>query len=102
MIKDLEFSINLYTEGEKFFDVLKTIIRDSKKSQWPHERERAVYAKELFKRALDTFEEAILVAENKVEEGLHIEQDLKIIKELKEKRDYWKTKLEEVACVSHS
>ncbi|TYP56726.1 hypothetical protein [Thermosediminibacter litoriperuensis] len=100
MIKDLEFSINLYTEGEKFFDVLKAIIRDSKKSQWPHERERAVYAEELFKRALDTFEEAIHIAETRVEEGLHIEQDLKIIKELKAKRDYWKKKLEEVVSVS--
>ncbi|SHM04751.1 hypothetical protein SAMN05660826_00062 [Caldanaerovirga acetigignens] len=97
MIKHLDFSINLYTEGEKFFDVLKAIIRDSKKSNWPHERERACYAEDLFKRALETFDEAIHFAENRVQEGLCIEHDLKLIGELKAKRDYWKKKLEELS-----
>ncbi|MCG0274793.1 MAG: hypothetical protein L5655_01340 [Thermosediminibacteraceae bacterium] len=100
MIKNLEFSINLYTEGEKFFDILKAVIRDSKKSQWPHERERACYAEDLFKRALDTFDEAILIAENRVKEGLCIEHDLKLIGDLKAKRDYWKNKLEELSSTS--
>ncbi|MFO7152404.1 MAG: hypothetical protein DIU66_004075 [Bacillota bacterium] len=96
MIKHLDFSINLYTEGDKFFDILKAIIRDSKKCNWPHERERARYAGELFKRALETFDEAILFAENRVQEGLCIEHDLKLIEELKAKRDYWKKKLEDL------
>jgi hypothetical protein len=95
MFGNLEFSINLYTEGEKFFDMLKAVIRDSKKSQWPHEKERAVFAEQLFKKALDTFEEGIKTAESKVEEGFHTEQDLRLVKDMREKCDYWKKKLYE-------
>ncbi|MCR4429808.1 MAG: hypothetical protein NUV45_02175 [Tepidanaerobacteraceae bacterium] len=97
MFKNLEFSINLYSEGEKFFDILKAFIRDSRKSQWPHERERVMFARELFRKALDTFEGGIKAAETKAEEGFHTEQDLKLIKEMRARCDYWKKKFEEVA-----
>ena len=53
MSKNLHFNINLYTDGEMFLIVLKAFIRDYKDSQWPHEVERATYAQELFKKALD-------------------------------------------------
>ncbi|HHW03709.1 MAG TPA: hypothetical protein GXX35_13050 [Thermoanaerobacterales bacterium] len=97
MFGGLEFSINLYTEGEKFFDLLKAFIRDSQKSQWPHEKERTIFAKALFKKALDTFEEGVKAAESRVEEGFHTEEDIKLVKEMRTKCDYWKKKYEEVA-----
>jgi uncharacterized protein (UPF0305 family) len=97
MIKNLEFGINLYTDGEKFFDMLKAFIRDSRKARWPHERERAAFAEELFKKALDIFEEGVRAAETRVEEGFHTEQDLRLVKEMRAKCEYWKNKFKEVS-----
>lgn len=96
MSKNLEFNINLYTYGEMFFDVLKAFIRDYKDSQWPHEIERTTFAKELFKKALDTFEEGIKADENRIQEGFYTDRDLKIVKEMRARLDYWKKKYEEL------
>ena len=94
--KNLGFNINLYTDGEIFFDILKAFIRDYKDSQWPHEVERATFAQELFKKALDTFDEGIKVDEKRLQEGFYTERDLKIIKEMRVRYDYWKRKYEEL------
>jgi len=96
MVKNIEFSINLCTEGDNFFDVLKAFIRDSKKSQWPHEKGRAEYAADLFYRALQNYEKGIIAAENKIQEGFQTEQDQLMLKKMKEKCDYWKKKYDEV------
>ncbi len=96
MSKNLEFYINLYTDGEMFFDILKAFIRDYKDSQWPHEIERSTFAKELFKKALDTFETGIKADENRIEEGFYTEKDLEILKEMKVRLGYWKKKYGEL------
>ncbi|KYO67838.1 hypothetical protein [Thermovenabulum gondwanense] len=97
MLKDLEFSINLYTEGERFFDLLKVLIRDAKKSPWPHERERAIFAEGLLKKALETYEEAVKHAEEKVVSGFCTEEDKRLVKEMRRRLDYWRKKYEELS-----
>jgi len=92
MFKNIELSINLYTEGEKFFNVLKAFIRDSKKSEWPHEKERAAYAKELFLRALESYEKGITLAEQRVEQGFHTQQDKEMVRKMRERHTYWTKK----------
>lgn len=96
MSKNLGFNINLYTDGEMFFDILKAFIRDYKDSKWPHEIERAAFAKELFKKALDSFEAGIRADENRIQEGFYTERDLKIVKEMRSRLDYWQKKYEEL------
>ena len=96
MFKNIELCINLYTEGEKFFDVLKAFIRDSKKSEWPHEKERAAYARELFLRALESYEKGISLAEQKVEQGFHTQQDRAMIKQMRQRHSYWAKKYKEL------
>jgi hypothetical protein len=96
MSKNLGFNINLYTDGEMFFDILKAFIRDYKDSTWPHEIERATFARELFKKALGVFEEGIEVDGNRVQEGFYTEKDLEILKEMRVRLDYWKKKYEEL------
>ncbi len=97
MIKDMDFTINLFTEeGDQFFDLLKAFIRDSKNSRWPHEIERKAFAERLFKKAIISFEDGIKATENRVGEGFRTEQDLKVLKEMKAKCEYWKKKYEQV------
>ncbi len=96
MLEEMKFTINLFTEGDLFFDLLKTFIRDSKNSQWPHERERAAYAEQLFKNALKTYENGVLSLENRIQQGFQTEQDKKMVKRMREKYDYWKKKYDEV------
>lgn len=96
MLEDMEFTINLFTEGDLFFDLLKAFIRDSKNSQWPHERERTAYAKQLFQNTLKTYENGVLSLENRIQQGFHTEQDKKMVKGIREKYNYWKKKYDEV------
>ena len=96
MLNRLQFSIDLYTDGEKFFSILKAFIRDYKGSQWPHEIERKVFAQKLFEEALNTFEEGILSAEARINEGFQTERDLQMVRQMKEKCEYWKEKYREL------
>ena len=96
MSKNLEFNINLYTDCEMFFDVLKAFIRDYKDSKWPHEIERAAFAQGLFKKALSTFKEGIKADKNRIQEGFYTERDLKIVEEMRTRLDYWEKKYEEL------
>ncbi len=96
MSKNLEFNINLYTDGDMFFDILKAFIRDYKDSKWPHEINRAAFARGLFQAALVTFKEGIKADENRVQEGFYTEKDLEILNEMKTRLDYWKNKYEEL------
>lgn len=97
MSKNLNFNINLFTEGENFFDILKAFIRDYKDSQWPHERERKAFAEKLFLEALKTYEEGIKADEMRLQTGLEMEQDLIILSKMKDRFDYWTNKFEEVS-----
>lgn len=96
MSKNLVFNINLYTDGEMLFNILKVFIRDYKDSKWPHEVERISFAKELFKKALDTYEEGIKADESRIQEGFYTDADMKIVKEMRGRYDYWKKKYEEL------
>ncbi|HHY04053.1 MAG TPA: hypothetical protein GX534_02540 [Thermoanaerobacterales bacterium] len=96
MIKSLDFNINLFEDGDKFLDLLKAFIRDYRNSSWPHERERAMFAEELFEKALSTYQEALKVAESKVQGGFQTQDDLKMIQELRQKHSYWENKLKEL------
>lgn len=96
MFEEMDFSINLFTEGDLFFDLLKAFIRDSKDSKWPHEIERNAYAKELFKKTLETYEKGITALEARIQQGFQTEQDKKMVRDIKEKYDYWQKKYDEL------
>lgn len=95
-LSDLELTVNLYTEGEKFFDLLKAAIRDWQNSQWGHERERANYALELYRRGLDTLRAHLEEARTKAEGGYFTGEDKKILSHAEGRLLYWEKKLAEL------
>lgn len=95
-LSDAELKINLYSEGDKFFDLLKAAIRDWQKSNWGHERERAGYAQDLYERGLETLREHVAATKSRAESGFFTEQDKKIIARAEEQIAYWEKKLAEL------
>lgn len=95
-LSDAELAINLYTEGEKFFDLLKAVIRNWQKSNWGHERERALYARELYERSLAGMREHVAAAKDKAENGYFTELDQRILARTEEQIAYWEKKLDEL------
>lgn len=96
MSQNLDFNINLYTDGEMLFNILKVFIRDYKNSTWPHEIERVEFAKKLLADALRAYEEGIKAKEERIQQGFYIDQDLKIVEEMKARLEYWKNKYYEL------
>ncbi len=60
-LSDVDLTVNLYTEGDKFFDLLKAAVRDWQ-GGWGHERERAAYALELYQRGFLQYEYGVACA----------------------------------------
>ncbi|MEW8957912.1 hypothetical protein MHOCP_16150 [Moorella humiferrea] len=94
-LSDVELTVNLYTEGDKFFDLLKAAVRDWQ-GGWGHERERAAYAMELYERSLKLMRAHLEEAKVKAEGGYFTEQDRRILNRTEEKLAYWEKKLEEI------
>ncbi|QGP90741.1 hypothetical protein MGLY_00510 [Neomoorella glycerini] len=94
-LSDVELTVNLYTEGDKFFDLLKAAVRDWQ-GGWGHERERAAYALELYQRSLQTMRAHLEEARAKAEGGFFTDQDQRILNRTEEKLAYWEKKLAEI------
>lgn len=94
-LSDVDLTVNLYTEGDKFFDLLKAAIRDWQ-GGWGHERERAGYALELYRRSLETLRSHLEEARVRAEGGFFTEQDQRILNQTEEKLAYWEKKLAEI------
>ena len=95
-LSDLDVVVNLYRDGDKVFDLLKAVIREWRESPWPHEKERARYAEELFNQSLQIYEDYLNEAHNKVAGGFSTPSDRKILKQLEERHAYWQNKLKEL------
>jgi len=97
-LSDLDVCINLYRDGDKIFDLLKAVIREWLNSPWPHEKERAVYAKELFTRSLKLYGQYLDQAHQRARSGFFTPADRKILKQLEERHAYWENKLQELTA----
>ncbi|MBC7324383.1 MAG: hypothetical protein H5T99_03600 [Moorella sp. (in: Bacteria)] len=94
-LSDVELTVNLYMEGDKFFDLLKAAVRDWQ-GGWGHERERAAYALELYQRSLAVLRDHLEEARSRAEGGFFTDQDQRILTRTEEKLAYWEKKLEEI------
>jgi len=94
-LSDVDLTVNLYSEGDKFFDLLKAAVRDWQ-GGWGHERARAAYALELYQRSLTTLRAHLEEVRSKAEEGFFTDQDQRILNRTQEKLDYWEKKLAEI------
>ncbi|WP_258359925.1 hypothetical protein [Moorella sulfitireducens (nom. illeg.)] len=94
-LSDVELVVNLYAEGDKFFDLLKAAVRDWQ-GGWGHERERAAFALELYQRGLETMRAHLQEAREKAEGGFFTDQDQRILKRTEDRLAYWEKKLEEI------
>lgn len=95
-LSDLELTVNLYTEGEQFFDLLKAAIRDWRNSPWGHERQRAGYAIELYRRGLNILRSHLEETRAKAEEGYFTEEDKRMLSQAEGRLAYWEKKLAEL------
>jgi hypothetical protein len=94
-LSDVDLTVNLYLEGDKFFDLLKAAVRDWQ-GGWGHERERAAYALELYQRSLTTLRDHLEEVRVRAEGGFFTAQDQRILDRTQEKLDYWEKKLVEI------
>lgn len=95
-LSDVELTVNLYAEGEKFFDLLKAAIRDWQSSPWGHERERAGYALELYRRGLDALRAHLEEARTRAEVGYFTAEDERLLSRAEGRLLYWEKKLAEL------
>ncbi|MDK2854810.1 MAG: hypothetical protein PWQ41_359 [Bacillota bacterium] len=95
-LADLDVQVNLYRDGEKFFDLLKAVLREWHKSPWPHEQERAEYAKTLFAEALAVYQNYLARAREKVAGGYATPADQKLLERMEERFNYWQGKFQEL------
>jgi tRNA A37 N6-isopentenylltransferase MiaA len=95
-LADLDVQVNLYRDGEKFFDLLKAVLREWHKSPWPHEQERAAYAKALFSEALAVYQNYLTRAREKVAGGYATPADQKLLQRMEERFNYWQGKFQEL------
>ncbi|KKM11961.1 hypothetical protein SY88_06150 [Clostridiales bacterium PH28_bin88] len=93
---DLDLTIDLHTEGDMFFDILKAVIREWQKAPWPHERERAAYARGIYLRAMEVYRGRLQDARDKAEQGFNTLVDQKLISDMEQKLAYWEKKLGEL------
>lgn len=94
-LSDVELTVNLYAEGDKFFDLLKAAVRDWQEG-WGHERERAAYALELYQRSLEAMRAHLEEARSRAEGGFFTDQDQRFLNRTEEKLAYWEKKLAEI------
>ncbi len=94
-LSDVDLTVNLYTEGDKFFDLLKAAVRDWQ-GGWGHERERAAYALELYQRSLTAMRTHLEEARARAEGGFFTEQDQRFLNRTEERLAYWEKKLAEI------
>jgi hypothetical protein len=94
--KSMDLTINLRQEGEKLLDLLKATIRQWQSSPWPHERERAQFAGQLYQRCLAAYTRHLEEAKARAEGGFNLEVDRRLVKEMEEKLAYWQRKWEEL------
>ena len=95
-LADLDVNVNLYRDGERFFDLLKAVLREWHKSPWPHEKERAEYAKALFSEGLKVYQSYLTSAQERVVSGFATPEDQRILKRMEERFNYWENKLREL------
>lgn len=95
-LSDLDVVVNLYRDGDKFFDLLKAVIREWRESPWPHEQERAGYAEELYTQSLRIYQEYLNDAHEQVSSGFSTPADRKILRRMEERYAYWDNKLKEL------
>ncbi|BCV24328.1 MAG TPA: hypothetical protein GXX50_03975 [Firmicutes bacterium] len=95
-LADLDVQVNLYRDGEKFFDLLKAVLREWQKSPWPHEKERAEYAKALFSQGLTVYGNYLTRAREKVASGFATPADQKLLGRMEERFSYWQGKFQEL------
>lgn len=94
-LSDVDLTVNLYLEGDKFFDLLKAAVRDWQ-GGWGHERARAAYALELYQRSLVILRDHLEEVRSRAEEGFFTAQDQRMLDRTQEKLDYWEKKLAEL------
>ncbi|NLW07904.1 MAG: hypothetical protein GX039_08045 [Clostridia bacterium] len=94
-LSDVDLTVNLYLEGDKFFDLLKAAIRDWQ-GGWGHERERAAYALELYQRSLTILRDHLEKVRTRAEGGFFTAEDQRILDRTQEKLAYWEKKLAEI------
>ncbi|MBC7341583.1 MAG: hypothetical protein H5U02_03910 [Clostridia bacterium] len=90
-------TINLFTEGDEFFDLLKAAIREWREAPWTHEQDRAKFALDLYNRGLSAYREYLTKAELRAEEGYNLERDRRWLENMRSKLGYWEKKLREVS-----
>ena len=95
-LSGLDININLFRQGDQLFDILKATIREWYESPWPHEQERAKYAKELFAHSLKTYKQYLQQAHQRAQSGFFTPADRKILSQMKERYTYWENKLKEL------
>lgn len=95
-LSDVDLTVNLYLEGDKFFDLLKAAVRDWQ-GGWGHERERAAYALELYQRSLTILRDHLAAVRSRAEGGFFTAQDQRILDRTQEKLNYWEKKLAEIS-----
>ncbi len=93
---ELDVIINLRRDGDQLLDLLKAVIREWQGAPWPHERERAVYALNLYQQCLNQYRSALEQARSQVEQGYNTLGDQKLITDLEQKIAYWEKKLAEL------
>jgi len=96
--KDLMLKVHLFAEGDRFFDMLKAVVRDWQNAPWPHERERAAYAMELYQRGLSLYRQYLEEARVKAEQGFNTLLDQKLVGDMEQKLSYWEKKLSEITA----
>lgn len=95
-LADLDVKVNLYRDGEKFFDLLKAVLREWQKSPWPHEKERAEFAKSLFAEGLAVYRNYLSNAQEKVASGFATPADQRLLGRMEERLNYWQNKFQEL------
>ena len=95
-LSDTALTVNLLTEGERWFDLLKASIREWQGARWEHERERAYYALDLYRRSLDLYKTFLSQLHERAESGYNTELDRRLVNEMEIKLKHWEKKLDEI------
>lgn len=91
-----DLTVNLLSEGEQWFDLLKASIRQWQKAPWEHERARAGYALELYRRSLELYRNYLDELRGRTEGGYFTDQDRRLLQDMETMVAHWEKKLDEV------
>lgn len=92
----MQVSVNLLSEGNDFFDLLKAAIREWQTSGWEHERRRAEFALNLYERALTSYRLYLEELQKKSKTGLNILPEQLMLTKMEKELAYWEKKREEL------